>query len=144
MNPGVRRSGFFLAALAAFMFTAPGGAFALSVGEVVKDLACPCVCPLVLEDCNMTCGLEWKEEVGNLIKKGMTKQEIIDHFIATYGEDARLTTLQKIQGKTWQFTRGFSAMEWTMLGAGVGFWVLVLFFGIYAGVRKLRTKADAA
>lgn len=144
MNPGVRRSGFFLSALAAFMLTAPGGAFALSVGEVVKDLACPCVCPLVLEDCNMTCGLEWKEEVGNLIKKGMTKQEIIDHFIAAYGEDARLTTLQKIQGKTWQFTRGFSNTEWAMLWAGVGFWVLVLFLGIYAGVRKLRSKADAA
>ncbi|OHC75607.1 MAG: hypothetical protein A3G18_00140 [Rhodospirillales bacterium RIFCSPLOWO2_12_FULL_58_28] len=144
MNMLGKRFGFFLSALLVVMLMAPGGAFALTVGEVVKDLACPCVCPLVLEDCNMTCGLEWKDEVGNLIKKGMTKQEIIDHFVRTYGEDARLTALQKLQGKTYQFTRSFGVMEWTMLWAGVGFWVLVLFFGIYLGVRKLRSKAYAA
>ena len=28
----------------------PSGASALTVNEVVKDLACPCECPLVLEE----------------------------------------------------------------------------------------------
>lgn len=139
MNPKIKASGLLWAVLFVVFLAAPKGAFALTVGEVARDLACPCVCPLVLEDCNMTCGLEWKEEIGELIKKGMSKQEIMDYFITTYGEDARLTTLQRIQGKVWQYTRGFGTMEWAMLWTGVGFWLLVLFGGVYAGVRKLRS-----
>ena len=49
-------------------------AFALTVNEVVRDLACPCICPLVLEDCNMTCGLDWKEEVGKRKGQGEERQ----------------------------------------------------------------------
>ncbi len=71
----------------------------LTISEVAKDLACPCQCPLILQDCNMSCGLRWKEEIGEQIAKGKTKQEIIEHFISTQGESARLTPLQKIQGK---------------------------------------------
>ena len=82
----------------------PGNASALTVLEVAKDLACPCQCPLILEDCNMTCGLEWKNEIGRLIKTGMNKQEIMNHFIAQYGEEARLTPRQKIDGKIYQYT----------------------------------------
>ena len=80
----------------------PSTVSALTVAEVVKDLACPCECPLTLEDCNMSCGLEWKEEVGEQIKKGMNKEQIMEYFIAKYGEEARLTPLQRIQGKTYQ------------------------------------------
>jgi len=83
----------------------PPLAHALTVAEVVKDLACPCECPLILEDCNMNCGLEWKEEVGEQIKKGMNKEQIMEYFITKYGESARLTPIQRIQGKTYQYTR---------------------------------------
>ncbi|MDP6405589.1 MAG: cytochrome c-type biogenesis protein CcmH [Alphaproteobacteria bacterium] len=117
---------------------------ALTVGEVVKDLACPCVCPLVLEDCNMSCGLEWKEEVGQLVAKGMTKQEIMDYFIATYGEEARLTIQQKIEGKVYQYTRSFGTTEWAFLWIGVGFWTLILFAGCFFGVRRLFFRAESA
>ena len=87
---------------------------------MAKDLACPCECPLILEDCNMTCGLDWKEEIGEMVKAGKTKQEIMTYFIATYGEEARLTTLQKIDGKIYQYTRGFGTTDWAILWAGVG------------------------
>ncbi len=117
---------------------------ALTVGEVVKDLACPCVCPLVLEDCNMTCGLEWKEEVGKLVAAGKSKQEIMDYFIATYGEGARLTTWQRIEGKTYQYTRSFGTTEWALLWIGAGFWIIVLFGGFYFGVRRLFFPAKSA
>ena len=40
---------------------------ALTVAEVAEDLACPCQCPLILKDCNMSCGLTWKNEIGELI-----------------------------------------------------------------------------
>jgi hypothetical protein len=116
----------------------PGSASALTVLEVAKDLACPCQCPLILEDCNMTCGLEWKNEIGRLIKTGMNKQEITNYFIAQYGEEARLTPRQKIDGKIYQYTRDFDTVDWVLLWTGIGTWVALMFLGVYIGVRKLN------
>lgn len=116
---------------------APSGAFALTVNEVVKDLACPCECPLILEDCNMTCGLEWKNEVGEMINKGMSKQEIVDYFIGKYGDEARITPTQRIRGKVYQYTRSFDTSDWVLLWAGLIAWILLMFFGIYIGVKRL-------
>ncbi|MCP4326944.1 MAG: hypothetical protein GY791_00695 [Alphaproteobacteria bacterium] len=140
-EPFRQRLGLFKALLLAVLVLSPNSVLALTVGEVAKDLACPCECPLILEDCNMTCGLDWKEEIGELIKAGMTKQEIMAYFIETYGEEARLTTMQKIDGKIYQYTRGFGTTDWVMLWAGVGFWALVLIGGIYYGVRKYFARA---
>ena len=116
---------------------ASSGASALTVTEVAKDLACPCECPLILEDCNMTCGLEWKNQIGEFIKQGMTKQQIIDHFIAKYGDEARITPMQKVNGKVYQYTRSFDETDWTLLWAGLAAWVFLMFFGIYVSVRKV-------
>jgi cytochrome c-type biogenesis protein CcmH len=115
----------------------PFNTFALTVNEVVKDLACPCECPLVLEDCNMTCGLEWKNQVGEMINKGMTKQEIMDYFIGKYGDDARITPAQRIRGKIYQYTRSFDTADWVLLWGGLIVWILLMFFGVYIGVKKL-------
>src|SRR4030065_234277 len=112
-------------------------ASALTVNEVVKDLACPCECPLILEDCNMTCGLEWKNQVGEMINKGMTKQQIMDYFIGKYGNEARITPMQKIHGKVYQYTRSFDTADWILLWAGLIVWIFLMFFGIYIGVKKL-------
>ncbi len=141
VEPFRRRHGLFKALLLAVMVLLPDGALALTVGEVAKDLACPCECPLILEDCNMTCGLDWKEEIGEMIKAGKTKQEVMAYFIATYGEEARLTTLQKINGKIFQYTRGFGTTDWVILWTGVASWAFVLMGGIYYGVRRYFTRA---
>ena len=76
-----------------------------------------------------------------LLKNGKTKQQIMDYFIASYGEEARLTTMQKINGKVYQYTRGFGTMDWILLWSGVGLWALVLIGGIYFGVRQAFTRA---
>jgi hypothetical protein len=143
VEPHGRRRGLFKALLLAALVLLPDRALALTVGEVARDLACPCECPLILEDCNMTCGLDWKEEIGELIKAGKTKEEIMTYFIATYGEEARLTAMQRIDGKIYQYTRGFGTTDWLMLWAGVAFWALVLIGGIYYGVRRYFTRAPA-
>ncbi len=128
---------FFSLFLITAYLLAPTSAFALTVAEVVKDLACPCQCPLILEDCNMTCGLEWKDEVGQLIKKGMNKNEIMEYFIGKYGEEARLTPMQRIEGKVFQYTRSFETVDWVLLWSGVIGWAFLMFFGIYFGIKKL-------
>lgn len=117
----------------------PTKAFALTVAEVVKDLACPCECPLILEDCNMSCGLKWKEEVGEQIKKGLNKDQIMEYFIAKYGDEARLTPIQRINGKVYQYTRSFDVIDWTLLWAGLIGWISLMFFGIYISIKKLSS-----
>jgi len=122
----------------------PSSARALTVNDVVVDLACPCECPLVLSDCNMSCGLKWKDDVGKLINKGMSKQEIIDYFVAKHGEAARITPLQRIQGKIYQYTRSFGALDWALLWGGLAVWVTLMFFGIYMGIKRItRDKSQA-
>jgi len=111
-------------------------ASALTVRDVAEDLACPCICPLILEDCNMTCGLDWKDEIGEQIKAGLSKQQIIDKFVAEHGPSAILTPLQRLEGKLYQYTRGFGSMDWAVLWSGVVIWLGLLFAGLYLGVRK--------
>lgn len=130
--------------LAALCLILPSSASALTVAEVVKDLACPCECPLILEDCNMSCGLEWKEEVGQLIQKGMNKQQIMDYFIEKYGEEARLTPIQRIEGKIYQYTRSFDTIDWVLLWAGIIGWLSLMFAGIYFGIKKLFSGKPTA
>ncbi|MBI5657988.1 MAG: cytochrome c-type biogenesis protein CcmH [Nitrosomonadales bacterium] len=122
---------------AAIVAATPSGASALTVNEVAKDLACPCECPLILEDCNMTCGLEWKNQVGEMINRGMSKQQIMDYFIGKYGDDARITPMQRIRGKIYQYTRSFDTPDWALLWAGLAVWVFLMFYGIYVGVKRI-------
>jgi cytochrome c-type biogenesis protein CcmH/NrfF len=127
--------GLFLV-IAAYNVIASASEPPLTIREVARDLACPCQCPLILQDCNMSCGLRWKEEIGQKIAEGKSKQEITKYFIAKYGEGARLTPLQKINGKVYQYTRGFGTMEWVILVSGVLIWMLLMFFMVYFLVNK--------
>lgn len=113
---------------------------ALTVQEVAVDLACPCECPLVLEDCNMSCGLDWKDQIGQMISQGKTKEEIIKHFIDKYGDAARITPLQRIQGKIFKYTRAFGAWDWVMAGTVAVIWIIGMFLGVYLITRRLLLK----
>jgi len=85
----------------------------------------------------MTCGLEWKNEIGEQINKGMSKQQITDYFIKKYGDDARITPMQRIRGKVYQYTRSFDKADWALLWIGLIVWLFLMFFGIYLSVKKL-------
>jgi len=118
-------------------------AHALTVQEVATDLACPCECPLVLEDCNMSCGLDWKDQIGQMIREGKTKEEIIRHFIDEYGDEARITPAQRIKGKFFKYTRGFDTKDWVLAGAIIVIWLAVIFLGVYIITRRLLHKKVA-
>lgn len=120
------------------LFAAPS--YAVTVQEVASELECPCACPLVLEDCNMSCGLEWKEQIGEQIKAGKTKEEIVAAFINKYGDEARITPYKRLRGKVFQYTRGFDTKDWVILGGGIAVWVLVMFFGVFLITKKLFPK----
>lgn len=73
---------------------------------VSHTLACPCECPMVLEDCHMSCGLEWKDLIGNQLKAGMQKADIVGYFFKRYGTESLLTPVQRLSGKWYEVSRG--------------------------------------
>ncbi|MFQ5430881.1 MAG: cytochrome c-type biogenesis protein CcmH [Nitrospinota bacterium] len=73
---------------------------------VSHSLACPCECPMVLEDCHMSCGLEWKDLIGNQLKAGMVKADVVGYFFKRYGTESLLTPVQRLSGKWYEVTRG--------------------------------------
>lgn len=120
-----------------------GDADYAQINEVAKELACPCECPLVLEDCNMSCGLDWKDQIGEMLRTGKTKGEIIKAFIDKYGDECRITPVMRIQGKFFQYTRRFDTMDWVLLWGGVAVSAGALFLGIYMVVRRFLKKREA-
>lgn len=121
-----------------------GDADYAKINEVASELKCPCECPLVLEDCNMSCGLDWKDQIGEMLRTGKTKKEIIASFVAKYGDKCKITPIKRIQGKFFQYTRRFDTMEWALLWGGVAVIAGSVFFGIYIIVRRFLKKRSTA
>lgn len=126
--------------LLSFVLLAPSGAGAATVQEVARELECPCDCPLVLEDCNMSCGLGWKDEIGEKIKAGWTKDEIVKAFVAEHGAACRITPYKRMRGKIFQYTRGFDTKDWVILWGGVGVWGVAIFAGAFLVVRRFSGR----
>lgn len=110
------------------------------INEIARELACPCECPLVLEDCNMSCGLDWKDQIGEMLRQGKAKGEIIQSFVAKYGDACKITPMQRVQGKFFQYTRRYDTMDWVLFWSGISVSAGVVFAGIYLIVRRQLKK----
>ncbi|MBF0171566.1 MAG: cytochrome c-type biogenesis protein CcmH [Nitrospinae bacterium] len=99
-----------------------------SVMGVSHNLACPCECPMVLEDCHMSCGLEWKNVIGGLLQGGVDADGITAYFYKRYGDAALLTPAQRLSGKWYQVTRGgYPVREMVIFGLIVAVWTAMLY-----------------
>jgi len=115
-----------------------------TVAGISHDLACPCECPMVLEDCHMSCGLEWKDMVGKKLKAGLTKEEINEYFFKRYGDAAMLTPIQRLHGKWYQLTRkGFPIREGSLMTGMVLVWggIVYLIIGMVLPKKKGPTAS---
>ncbi len=88
----------------------------------------------------MSCGLDWKDQIGEMLRAGKTKDEIIKAFIAKYGDECKITPIMRIRGKFFQYTRRFDTMDWALLWGGVAVSAGTLFLGIYMVVRRFLNK----
>ena len=65
-------------------------AFSITTSEITQQLACTCGCNMVVSACEgsmeCTAAKNITDKAAELIKKGQNRDEIIQHFVRTYGE----------------------------------------------------------
>ncbi len=55
------------------------------INEVAQELNCPTCAGISLSDCRTQTCTQWKDQIGDLLAEGMTKQEVLDYFVTQYG-----------------------------------------------------------
>jgi cytochrome c-type biogenesis protein CcmH len=56
------------------------------VNDIAQHLNCPTCDTRSLDDCNTQTCIQWKEQIKDLMSQGYTRQEILDWYVARYGE----------------------------------------------------------
>ncbi len=98
-----------------------------TVSDIAKELMCQCPnCVMVLSDCDCGFQEEMIAEIEEQLALGKSQQEILDYFVAKYGEQV-LASPPK---------RGFNLVVWILpfaaiLGGGV-----VIYLAVRAWVRR--------
>ena len=124
----------FMAGKYIFINSAPQN----SVIGVSHSLACPCECPMVLEDCHMSCGLSWKDKIGEKLKAGVEKEEIVSYFYKRYGKEALLTPAQRVAGKWYEVSRGgYPVFDIILFGLIVVVWTALVYTVVLAIFEKV-------
>lgn len=86
------------------------------VNRVAKQLYCP-VCPNTpLDVCETKACEDWRAQIRDQLSEGWTDQQVIDYFVAQYGE----RVLAEPQRK------GFTSLVWflPMIVALIGLWIV--------------------
>ncbi|MGK7345162.1 MAG: cytochrome c-type biogenesis protein CcmH [Candidatus Nitrospinota bacterium M3_3B_026] len=111
-----------------------------SVMGISHDLACPCECPMVLEDCHMSCGLKWKDQIGAKLKVGLKKEDIVSYFYKRYGGEALLTPTQRLSGKWYQLSRGgYPVRDMVLFALITLVWTALVYTVAMMVVEKVQT-----
>lgn len=100
------------------------------VNRVAQKLYCP-VCPNTpLDVCETQACKDWRAQIKDELSQGWTDQQVIDYFVAQYGE----RVLAEPQRK------GFTSLVWLLpvLSALIGLWVV---YEILRSWRKHRSPA---
>ena len=99
------------------------------VNRVAKKLYCP-VCPNTpLDVCETQACKDWRAQIRDELTQGWTEQQVIDYFVAQYGE----RVLAEPQRK------GFTSLVWLLpiIGTLLGVWI------VYEILRSWRKRQPA-
>ena len=75
-----------LSACTATVMAQQGGITSDDVSDVAEKMYCPVCENIPLDDCGTDACMDWKQEIRRQLGQGMTEDEIIDGFVARYGE----------------------------------------------------------
>lgn len=108
---------------------APGYPTDDDVNRVAKKLYCP-VCPNTpLDVCETQACKDWRAQIRDELAQGWSEQQVIDYFVAQYGERVLAEPLRK----------GFTSLVWLLpvIGALLGVWM------VYEILRSWRKRKPA-
>src|SRR5574338_459696 len=94
----------------------PGNPTDDDVNQVAKQLYCP-VCPNTpLDVCETKACQDWRAQIRDQLAQGWTDQQVIDYFVAQYGERV-LAEPQR---------RGFTSLVWflPLIVVLIGLWIV--------------------
>ncbi len=100
--------------------------YALTVQDVEKDVICSCGCGKILENCDCGSAQTMREEIGQMISMGYSKDRIIRELQNMYGKEILANPPKE----------GFFLSLWMYPVAGVGAGLVV----IYALSKRRDTK----
>jgi cytochrome c-type biogenesis protein CcmH len=120
LNLIITLASFLVVSVAYAQDDQPGGPTDNDVNRVAKQLYCP-VCPNTpLDVCETKACEDWRAQIRDQLAEGWTDQEVIDYFVAQYGE----RVLAEPQRK------GFTSLVWflplivVLVGLGVVYEIL--------------------
>ena len=111
----VTLASLYLATLVYAQGTTPGYPTDNDVNQIAKKLYCP-VCPNTpLDVCETQACNDWRGQIRDQLSEGWTEQQVIDYFVAQYGE----RVLAEPQRK------GFTSLVWLfpVIAALLGLWI---------------------
>jgi cytochrome c-type biogenesis protein CcmH len=111
----VTLASFYVVTLVYAQGTTPGYPTDDDVNRVAKKLYCP-VCPNTpLDVCETQACQDWRAQIHDQLSAGWTEQQVIDYFVAQYGERV-LAEPQR---------RGFTSLLWLLpvIAALLGLWI---------------------
>ncbi|MEM7029708.1 MAG: cytochrome c-type biogenesis protein [Chloroflexota bacterium] len=56
------------------------------INAIAKHLNCPTCDTRSLDECNTLTCIQWKDQIGDLMVEGYSEQEILDWYVARYGD----------------------------------------------------------
>lgn len=116
---------------------------ATSLSDIKTSLICTCECNMTVAACegSMSCGTSAKltREAKELMKKGLSKAQILDVFVARYGE-------QVLSAPT---KEGFNLIAWilpfiTLIVVGLGIIVLLRRWTNRSESKSVRSGGDTS
>ncbi len=116
--------------LIGFLSASPVGADSPTVADVSKELMCQCPeCTMVLETCDCGFADGMRLLIGEMIDEGKTKQQIVDYFVAQYGEKVLAVPTKK----------GFNMIVWVLPFGALVFGGGAIYVVLRAWVRHGRS-----
>lgn len=121
---------FYAVAVAYAQEGTPGYPTDDDVNRVAKKLYCP-VCPNTpLDVCETQACQDWRAQIRDQLSAGWTEQQVIDYFVAQYGE--------RVLGEPQR--KGFTSLVWLfpVIAALLGLWIT---YEILKGWRSRKQTA---
>lgn len=121
----------FLTLISLILFTSTGLA-ETTLSDIEKQLMCMCGCGMVLSSCQCGTAEEFREEIQSKLEQGVPPEQIIQGFVAKYGE-----TVLSAPTKS-----GFNLTAWITPFAALILGMTVLFLVVREFSHRYKEKSE--